>query len=144
MPSITSRHENLRMVGPQVRVAIGLSGRYVKALSIPPEEQARPAEGLALVDTGAACTVIQRGIPEKLGLGPVGQEMVSTASNREVPCDQYDVDLLFLEQNVLLGNLVVIEAPIILQPIICLIGRDVLSKAVFVYIGHDNSFTLAF
>jgi predicted aspartyl protease len=144
MPSITSRYDNLHRVGPQVPVAIGVSGRYIEALKIRLDHAPAPVEGMALVDTGATFTVIQRGVAAKLGLSPIGQETISTASARAVACHKYDVDLFFPQHNSRFGDVVVVEVPIILEPIICLIGRDVLSQAVFVYIGHDNSFTLSF
>lgn len=38
----------------------------------------------------------------------------------------------------------VLEAPLQGQNIDCLIGRDVLSQGVFVYIGYTNLFSLSF
>lgn len=144
MPLVTGRHRDLLQLGPQLPIAIAASARYLESLNIAPEEAPKPVRGMALIDTGASRTVIQSGTGKELGLNPVGRQNISTASTDAVPCDQYDVNLLFVAQNVHFANLVVIEAPIRLQPVICLIGRDVLSQAVFVYIGYDNSFTLAF
>lgn len=144
MPSITIRPENLARAGPQLQVSIGASRRYVEALDIAPREEPEQVQGMALVDTGATCTVIQKGIAGKLGLSPVGQAMISTASNEGVSCAQYEIDLSLPEREIRFENLVVVEVPIILPPIICLIGRDVLAQGVFIYAGHDNSFTLSF
>jgi predicted aspartyl protease len=144
MPAITNRFQNLAMSGAQVAVSVGVSSRYVEALSIGPEAAPRPVDGLALIDTGATFTVIRAGLADALGLRPVGEQSIATASSDSVLCNQYEVNLIFTAQRVGFQNLVVIEAPIIPQPVVCLIGRDVLRLGVFVYIGYDNSFTLAF
>ena len=143
MPSVTIRPENLTRAGPQLQVVIGASRRYVEALDIGREEEPEDVEGVALIDTGATCTVIQKGIADKLGLSPVGQAMISTASNEGVSCAQYEIDISLRERDIRFENLVVVEVPIILPPIICLIGRDMLAQGVFIYAGHDNSFTLS-
>ena len=38
---------------------------------------------------------------------------------------------------------VITAAPLKGQNIDCLIGRDILSKGILIYIGYDNSFTLS-
>jgi len=37
----------------------------------------------------------------------------------------------------------VVEAPLESQHISCLIGRDVLARGVFIYLGSGNAFTLS-
>ena len=55
---------------------------------------------------------------------------------------EYAVRLVF-PNNVVFES-TVIEAPLQGQPIQCLVGRDVLSQAVLVYIGYGNLFSLSF
>lgn len=144
MPSFTTRMPNIRATGPVVEIFITSSAHFQQVLKPKPEELPQPVKATALIDTGATGTVIQEGIAQKLGLSPVGVTHISTPSSENVLCEQYEVDLLFMPNNVRCPDIVVLQAPLGGQSIQCLIGRDVLSNAVFIYTGYDNSFTLAF
>ncbi len=76
-----------------------------------------------MIDTGATGSVIQNGLAAQLGLKPA-------------------VRLLF--PNNVTFETTVIETPLQGQQIRCLIGRDVLSQGVLVYIGYSNLFSLSF
>jgi len=67
---------------------------------------------------------------------------INTLSSTGVLCAQYAVRLIF--PNNVGGEAVVTEAPLAGQHIQGLIGRDVLSQAVLVYIGYTNQFTMSF
>jgi len=95
-----------------------------------------------MIDTGASATVLRQGIPAQLGLKPIGVSYITTPSSTNVPCDEYLVRLVF--PNNVLWEGTVIEAPLQGQNIQCLIGRDILSQAVLVYIGYGNLFSLSF
>jgi hypothetical protein len=95
-----------------------------------------------MIDTGATKSVIQQGIAIQLGLKPVSVTSITTPSSTNVLCPEYLVRLVF-PNNVLYEG-TVIEAPLQGQSVQCLIGRDVLSHAVFVYIGYRNLFSLSF
>lgn len=62
--------------------------------------------------------------------------------------NRYDVDLEFFgavnQRLVLLEDFPVLEAPLSAQGIEGLIGRDVLSRCLFVYDGNANTFSLFF
>ena len=101
-----------------------------------------PLRVSAMIDTGATGTVIQQGLPAQLGLQPIGVTYINTPSSTNVPCHEYLVRLIF--PNNVLAETTMIEAPLQGQHIQCLVGRDVLAHAVFVYIGYGNLFSLSF
>jgi hypothetical protein len=94
-----------------------------------------------LVDTGATASAIARGVARKLGLQPVGVIPVNTPSSTGTVMPLYAVRLL-LPNNIVFET-TAIEAQLQGQGIGGLVGRDVLSQAVFVYIGYINQFTIA-
>jgi hypothetical protein len=78
-----------------------------------------------------------------LGLNPVGVVPVHTPSATNVQCPVYAVRLI-IPNGVTVDDIAVIEMPLEGQNIECLIGRDVLSQAVLVYVGYANMFTMSF
>jgi hypothetical protein len=67
---------------------------------------------------------------------------INTPSSIGVLCHQYAARLIF--PNNVVGEAVVIEAPLEGQHVQGLVGRDILSEAVLVYIGYTNQFTMSF
>jgi len=101
-----------------------------------------PVQGKALIDTGATGTVIASNIPDLLGLSPVGTAQINTPSSTGVGCFIYLIRLLF--PNNVVFQTTAVALPLQGQGIQCLIGRDVLGKAVFIYTGYTNTYTLCF
>ena len=95
-----------------------------------------------MVDTGATVTVVANHVIRQLRLSPMGTALVHTPSSSNVRCFKYLVRLV-LPNGVGLET-VAIGTPLRGQHIQCLIGRDVLRNAVFVYTGNTNTFTLSF
>jgi len=95
-----------------------------------------------MIDTGATVSVIQQGLPAQLGLEPIGVVYVNTPTSVYVACHKYLVRLIF--PNNVLAETPIIEAPLAGQRIQCLVGRDVLARGLFVYIGYGNLFSLSF
>jgi predicted aspartyl protease len=96
----------------------------------------------ALVDTGAYSTVLNPETIARLNLKPVGTAPITTPSTTAaLVCNRYHVNLYFAD-DVVVENIFAIEAPMGGVPYHCLIGRDVLRKATFVYEGHANRYTL--
>lgn len=142
MPSFTSQVPNLQAVGPIVELRIAIGAAIEAALQksgspIPP-----PIPAVAMIDTGATGSVIRQGLAAQLGLNPVGITYINTPSSTNVACHEFLVRLVF--PNNVLFETTVLEAPLQGQHIQCLIGRDVLAHAVFVYIGYGNLFSLSF
>lgn len=142
MPSFTVAVPDLRAIGPivEIRIAVPQAVEAIFASSGQPAPS--PVSVTAMIDTGASGTVIQAGIAARLGLNPVGVVAINTPSSTGVLCAQYAVRLIF--PNNVVGEAVVTEAPLTGQHIQGLIGRDVLSQAVLVYIGYTNQFTMSF
>jgi hypothetical protein len=67
---------------------------------------------------------------------------MKTPSSVGVQCYQYEMELLF--PNKVSIATVVTEAPLRKHHVQCLIGRDVLQHALFVYMGHSETFALSF
>ncbi len=105
-------------------------------------QTATPITIRAMVDTGASGTAIQTGFAKQLGLNPVGVQLISTPTSKDVPCPEYAMRLIF-QANIVIDNVTVIEAPMEGQHVQMLIGRDVLKDFVFIYLGYANQFTLS-
>jgi predicted aspartyl protease len=142
LPSFTSQVPDLQDTGAilearidvtdEERASIASSGRLVHG----------PVDILAVVDTGASNTVVQIGLAQSLGLEPIGTRLMNTPSSSRFECLEYNVRIVL--PNDVGFQLPVLEAPLEDQNIQCMIGRDILSQAVLVYIGYNNQFTLSF
>ena len=97
----------------------------------------------ALIDTGSTVTVIRQGIAQTLGLEPVNTVRIKTASSTEAAQDVYSIQLV-LPNGAAAELTQAVEMPLQDQGIDVLIGRDILAKSVFVYLGTENTFTLSF
>ncbi len=142
MPAFTSQVANLRAAGPVVNVEIAVGAATEQVLRAAGAAVPPPVVASAMLDTGAAATVLRAGIAAQLGLRPVGVARVSTPTSADVECDEYLVRIVFPQRVVM--ETVVVEAPMAGQNVECLIGRDVLAHAVFVYVGASDLFTLSF
>lgn len=143
MPSFTSPIPNLQQIGPICTVKVGVSSVLSEVLASQAGKMPSPLEVTALIDTGASGTCIKPEIVKSLGLVPRGVTQIATPSTKAHPCDVYDVSLQF-PNGVTVSTIQVIETPLEGQNIQCLIGRDVLTQGVFVYIGYVNTFSLSF
>lgn len=141
MPAFTGRITDLRGRGPVLQANIAVAAAAEKALTDAGQPIPAPVQVTALIDTGATGSAISKGIAQRLGLQPVGVIPVSTPSSANVPMSLYAIR--FLLPNTLVFETTAIEAELQDQGIGALIGRDVLSQAVLVYIGYANEFTLA-
>ena len=142
MASFTHRIQNLHQVGPVIEVVLMPSAIFLQKVKIR-EPYVKNVKLLAMVDTGATGTVVSEGIPNALGLNPIGTTLINTPSSTNVNCNQFDVQILF-PNNAGIASIVITEAPLKGQHIQCLIGRDILRYGVFIYNGCDDSFTLSF
>lgn len=137
----------LMMVGPILNVEISiptaLANLYSKTgISIP-----QPISGLAILDTGAYRTSVDNKTITSLGVQPVGLEPTLTPSGRKNQ-NTYPAHVKFpgttidLDFNEALGADLE-EQKVNNQPIIALVGRDILSQCVFIYNGAMGTYTLA-
>lgn len=141
MASFTIRLANLAESGPIVEVNVIPSGLYTEVLDPQRKTPLKPVAVRAMFDTGATGSVIQTGIPGRLGLKPIGFTIIGTASSSRVACLQYDLRLVFPNNVGVEGIFAELDLPG--QAVQCLIGRDILRHGVFIYTGYDNSYTFS-
>ncbi len=141
MPSFTSEVPDLRGVGPVVEIQLSVAETAENTLQQASQPIPQPVRVTALIDTGASVSVIQQGLAQQLGLQPVGIVYVNTPSSENVHCYQYALRFIF--PNRVIFQTTAIEARLQGQNIQCLLGRDLLSHGVFVYIGYKDLFSLS-
>lgn len=133
---------DLKTSGPILQVFIGPSREMIA--SLPAEDVVAPMGVTALIDTGAAFTVVTANTATLLGLRTVGTVPVHTPTTMEpVWCRQFHVNLYF-SPAFAVDNILAIEGALTGQAFHCLLGRDVLSRGKFGYDGVGNRFTLEF
>lgn len=142
MPAYTAENTDLQKQGPILKIRIAVPFDVEEALLSGGVEIPQPVEVSALIDTGASHTVLRQGVGAALGLRPVGTAPVLTAGHSVVHCEEYHLRLIF--PNDAVHETTIVELPMEGQFIQCLIGRDVLAKAVLIYIGERNLFSLSF
>ena len=151
MPSVTFPQAELQRQGPLVDVKFSISTELEKKYSEQKIELPPAIVGKALIDTGASISIVERTIPEKLGLKPVGVTKMMTASAKDVECYQYYMKLVMINlsppaaaphQELYFEGLFT-AMPLEGQNISCLIGRDILQKGILIYIGYADQFTLS-
>ena len=142
MPSLTTGAPRLEADGPVVQVRIAISSALQTSLEKEGQSSARPVAAAAMIDTGAAHSVIQAGLAGQLGLHPIGVVHIATATSEDVECHVYAIRIVF--QNQVVVETTVYEAPLRGLSIQCLIGREILAHCVFIYLGQSNQFVLSF
>ena len=110
MPSLTTRAPRLEADGPVVQVRIAISGALERKLQEQGQPIPRPVKAAAMIDTGAAHTVIQAGLAGQLGLHPVGVVYIATASSDNVECHVYAIRIIFASQ--VIAETTAYEAPL--------------------------------
>jgi len=142
---------NIDPGGPIVNALVQVSeGRrtalQAQGLAIPGGKAIR-----ALIDTGASFTSVEPSVLQELGLTPTGTiDIVTPSTGQNVhTTETYDIDFaLYAGPNdppLSMANLRVAACELFLkQGIHALIGRDVLSRCIFIYNGEPQIFSLAF
>ena len=145
MPRYSSTLPDLTASGPTLQVSIGPSREFIAAVSALGQAVAPPCTLEALIDTGAQTTVINPDAVRRLAIRPVGAVQVNTPSTvTPLLCNRFHVNVYFAGAFVV-ENVFVIEAPMLGGlPYQCLIGRDILRRASFLYDGSANTFSLTF
>ena len=146
MPSFTAHTPTLTSKGPIIHIMVGLPKTTREARA----EKKQTVPGLipvnALIDTGATFTGISQRIVKELDLTPHDVITMLTAGQptlSNVYKIYIDIGFAF-KTHIIFDPLKVGEISLVGQvDIDCLIGRDVLSKTVFLYIGYANTFSLS-
>jgi predicted aspartyl protease len=135
---------DLAASGPSIQIAIGPSRELIAAFAPFGTELSPPMPAAAIIDTGAHTTVLSPELVARLHIQPVGTAPICTPSTTSaLMCNRYHVNVYFAEDFVV-ENVFAIEAPMGGVPYQCLIGRDILRLATFVYNGRENRFELTF
>jgi hypothetical protein len=106
-------------------------------------------EGIALIDTGASITSFDKSVAGQLGLNPNGVAMVGTAGGPQQQSTYLaaftfpGTGLRGFEHPRVLGCDLTGQTVMNQQPVIALIGRDVLGQFVFVYNGSAGMWSLS-
>jgi len=132
---------DLQSGGPRLPVDIALPQILVDRLNqegfpVPP-----PISGHALIDTGASVSVVDTSVITRLQINPIGVTTIGTAAGR-VRRNLYPSRFIFPRLVVDLSP--IIGADLSSFQIIALIGRDILSRFLFIYHGPAGRITLAF
>jgi hypothetical protein len=142
--------QGLATNGPVIQVQIEIPSALAASLQASGQPIPTPVDGIALIDTGATITSIDVAILKRLSINPVGVANVGTAGG---PKQQSAYPARFTFPGTPLPGF---EIPRVLgcdltgqtvfnqRPLIALIGRDILSLAVFVYNGQAGMFSLSF
>lgn len=142
MPSFEISLPDLQTSGPILQGFVGPSRELIATFGS--EAVVAPVPMSALVDSGAAITVITPETAALLRLSSVGAVSLHTPTTVEpVLCRQFHVNVYF-SPSFVVENILVVEAALTGQAFQCLIGRDILSRGVFTYDGVHSRFSLTF
>lgn len=140
----------LRVLGAIFAIEIHVPPQIADALAKENKPIPAPQSGLALIDTGATMTCVHEDILVALGLSPVGVVKAGTAAG-PVQQNVYPVRIVFPAQNWTLdvqaaavdlsGQTIPLNPP---QPMIVLLGRNLLEKWILVWNGPGGHWTVSF
>ena len=102
-----------------------------------------PVSGLALIDTGATSTCIDDETARQLQLPAIDVVTVASASHASARQSVHPVQIELVGWPIRFDAPRAIAAPLRIQGILVLIGRDVLQHTILVYNGPTGSFSLS-
>lgn len=139
----------LRVFGPLTRIEVHVPSALATLLQQETRPIPAPAIGWALIDTGASSTCVDSSVIDELGVPLIGTASVGTAGGVQTQA-VYPAGLRFpgmddmhIEFSSVLGVTLKDQMTPTPEPLICLIGRDVLETSLLVYNGMTGAWTLA-
>lgn len=147
-PDGTAEPKGLARIGPVLPVEVTIPSSLAEYLlknnlPIPP-----PVPGFALIDTGATGSGVDEEVVKRLGVNPIGITTVMGVAGQVrqnlypakfiFPIGKFEIEFTSLIGINLKGQSVGDHS------LIVLVGRDVLSRFLFIYNGPDAHFTFAF
>jgi predicted aspartyl protease len=131
----------LRTHGPLVQVTIWLADPVASKLAEEGKPVPAPVVGNALLDTGAVSTCIDEEAAQKLQLPVVNVVNMASASHPSTKANVYPVKFQIAGLPFDFTALA-IGAPLAVQGLIALIGRDVLQHCTLIYSGGLSQISL--
>ena len=107
----------------------------VRAIIVRPGVSTATGEYPALIDTGAASTVIPAEIVDELHLVELDQVTIESFGGYEIDCPAYDVQLQFMGD----ARMIDVLAPATESIDYILVGRDVLKHFLLTFDGPGNA-----
>jgi predicted aspartyl protease len=142
MPEFAFQSASLEAFGPTVKVEVRVSTQLARIL-LAQRKQVPPAVPItAVIDTGSEWCLFTPDVFAKLGIEPFDVARVTFASGRTEDTNLYDVDLDFSGHRI--QGVSALEAKLAGVPCEGLIGRNLLTRALFVYDGRTNRYSLSF
>lgn len=128
--------------GPVVQVTVSLADQIASELIKQGKAIPAPVQGLALIDTGAGSTCIDEEAAQKLQLPVVNVVNMASASHASVKANVYPAKFQITGLPMNFNAPMSIGAPLAVQGLIALIGRDVLQHCTLIYNGHLGQISL--
>ncbi len=128
--------------GPCVPVVIHVPDQFAAEFTKQGKPIPPPISGFALIDTGAGSTCIDEEAAKKLGLPVINVVNMASASHGSHKANVYPAKLQIAGLPMAINASSAIGAPLAVQKLLALIGRDVLSHFILIYNGANGEFTL--
>jgi hypothetical protein len=142
--------QGLKVSGPSLPVLIQVPHQVAELMRQNGEEVRPPIQGMAMVDTGASATCVDRVSVESLGIQRAGVAQVASTTTVEL-APLFHVGFSFpninfpnMEFPAALGqNLANQRIPPFNLPLLVLLGRDFLSTCLLVYNGSNATWQIS-
>jgi len=133
----------LKQRGPVVQMAVTLADPVASELVKQGKPVPAPIAGWGLIDTGAGSTCIDEAAAKKLNLPIVNVVTLASASHASTKANVYPVKFQIEGLPVAVNVPAAIGAPLAVQGLLALIGRDVLQHCTLFYNGPTGEITLS-
>jgi predicted aspartyl protease len=127
--------------GPCVQVSITLADQIASELVKRQEPVPAPVSGMALIDTGAISTCIDEETAKQMQLPIINVVNMASASHPSTKANQYPVKFQIVGIPMFF-NSTATGAPLKVQGLIALIGRDLLQHCTMIYNGSLGQISL--
>lgn len=133
----------LRRRGPILQVTVGLGQPFAEQVLLRGDAIPSPISGMALIDTGATRTCIDREAAERLGLPAIDVVRMRTALDATSLQNVYPIQVEFTATPVRVGIPRAVGAALSDHGLLILLGRDALEHMLLVYNGVTGQITLS-
>jgi predicted aspartyl protease len=132
----------LRTQGPLVQVTVSLADSIASELVKQGKPVPAPVVGNALIDTGAVSTCIDEDAAQKLQLPVINVVNLASTSHPSTKANVYPVKFQITGLPINFNAPMSIGAPLAVQGLVALIGRDVLQHCTLIYSGGLSQISL--